>query len=84
MEQEKYVLSLNAKEIKELKKYLGEALEIYSKGDLNVKKDALRIINSWGRIIFVISNDGRRIGLELTERWERERKIDKEETAVHP
>ena len=74
MEEKKGVLSLTNEEIKELKENLGRALEIYSKDDLNVKKDGLRILNGWGRIIFVVSNDGKRIGLELTERWEREKK----------
>lgn len=84
MKQEKDVLSLSSKEVEEIKKNLGRALEIYGKGDANVKKDGLRILNSWGRVIFVISNDGKRIGLELTERWERERKIDGEENVVRP
>lgn len=84
MGREKAILSLSGGEIKELKENLGRTLEIYSKGDANVKKDALRILNSWGRIIFIISDDGKRIGLELTERWERERSTDKEENVIHP
>ena len=84
MEQEKGIFSLNGEEIKELRNSLGRALEIYGKGDANVKKDGLRILNSWGRIIFVISNDGKRIGLELTERWERERKEDLGEKVIRP
>ena len=84
MEEKKDILFLSSEEGEELKKSLGRALEVYGKGDANVKKDALRILNSWGRIIFVISNDGKRIGLEITERWERERKIDKEEKTVFP
>lgn len=84
MEEKKYVLSLTSEEVEELKKNLGRALEIYGKGDANVKKDALRILNSWGRVIFVISNDGKRIGLELTERWERERKEDMGEKVIRP
>lgn len=77
MEEKKDILFLSSEEGEELKKNLGSALQIYAKGDANVKKDALRILNSWGRIIFVISNDGKRIGLEITERWERERKMKK-------
>lgn len=73
----KDVSKLSSEEIKEIKKALGDALEIYGKGDINVKKEGLRILDGWGRIIFVISNDGKRIGLELTERWERERETDK-------
>ena len=84
MEEKKDILFLSSEEGEELKKSLGRALEVYGKGDANVKKDALRILNSWGRIIFVISNDGKRIGLEITERWERERKTDKEEKTVFP
>ena len=72
MVQEKGVLILSDEQIKELKDSLGRALEIYGKGDPNAKKDGLRILNGWGKIIFIISNDGKRIGLELTERWERE------------
>ena len=74
---EKWTSQLTDEEIKRLKKALGTALEVYSKGDPNVKKDGLRILDSWGRIIFIISDNGKRIGLELTERWERERKVDK-------
>ena len=81
---EKDVSKLTSEEIKEIKKTLGDALEIYSKGDPNVKKEGLRILDGWGRIIFVISNDGKRIGLELTERWERERQTDEKERPVHP
>lgn len=62
-----------------MKEALGVALEVYGKGDSTAKKDALRILDGWGRIIFIISNDGKRIGLELTERWERERGIDEKE-----
>lgn len=83
MEQGKNISYLSGKEVKEIKAALGTALEIYGKGDFKAKQNALSIIDGWGRIIFVISNDGKRIGLELTERWERERKIDKEENIVH-
>lgn len=84
MAQEKGVLILSDEQIKELKDSLGRVLEIYGKGDPNVKKDGLRILNGWGRIIFIVSNDGKRIGLELTERWERERKTDEGEHVVRP
>lgn len=84
MEQKKGVAQLTDEEIEKLRDALGTALEIYGKGDLNTKKDGLRILNSWGRIIFVISNDGKRIGLELTERWERERQTDMGEHTLHP
>jgi hypothetical protein len=75
----KRVSKLTSGEIKKIKETLGAALEVYSKGDFAVKKEALRILDGWGRIIFIISNDGKRIGLELTERWERERAVDEEE-----
>jgi hypothetical protein len=84
MGQEKGVSRLSEEEIKKMKQALGTALEIYGKGDPKVKQDALYILNGWGRIIFVISNDGKRIGLELTERWEREREADKKEKPLHP
>ena len=70
--------------MEKIKKSLGDVLEIYSKGDPNVKKEGLRILDGWGRIIFIISNNGKRIGLELTERWERERKIVKGERPLYP
>lgn len=84
MEQKKGVIQLTDEEMKKLKEVLGTALEIYGKGDPNAKRDGLRILNGWGRIIFIISNDGKRIGLELTERWERERETDIEERTLHP
>ncbi len=84
MGEKKDIIFLSSEEVEELKKNLGNTLEIYGKGDANVKKDTLRILDSWGRIIFIISNDGKRIGLELTERWERERRTDKEEKTVFP
>ena len=77
--EQKAVSKLSDEEIKKIKKTLGDALEVYGKGDPNVKKEGVRILDAWGRIIFIISNDGKRIGLELTERWERERKIDRGE-----
>lgn len=83
MKQKKGVASLTDEEMRKLKEMLGTALETYGKGDVNVKKDGLRILNGWGRIIFVISSDGKRIGLELTERWERERQADLGERALH-
>jgi len=82
--QEKGVPKLTCEEIKEIKKAVGDALEIYSKGDPNVKKEGLRILDGWGRIIFVVSNEGKRIGLELTERWEREIGTDEKGRAVYP
>ena len=84
MAQEKGVCFLSGVEIEKIKAALGAALEIYGKGDLKAKQNGLRILDGWGRIIVIVSNDGKRIGLELTERWERERKIDKEENIVHP
>lgn len=75
--EEKGVSKLTSEEIKKIKKTLGGALEVYSKGDPNVKKEGLRILDGWGRIIFIISNEGKRIGLELTERWEREQEAGK-------
>ncbi len=84
MGQEKRILRLGKEEIKKMKAALGTALEIYGKGDLKAKQDGLRILDSWGRIIFVVSNDGKRIGLELTERWERERGTDEKERPLHP
>ena len=80
---QKDISKLSDEEIKKIKEALGNALQIYSKGDFNIKKDGLRILDSWGRIIFIISNDGKRIGLELTERWERERNTDKGERPVY-
>lgn len=79
MEGKKEVMVLTGKEVEELKKAVISALSIYGKGDSATKTEGLRILNGWGRIIFIISNDGKRIGLELTERWERERSIDKGE-----
>ncbi len=84
MTQEKGVLILSDEQIKELKDNLSRAFEIYSKGDLDIKNDGLRILNGWGRIIFIVSNAGKRIGLELTERWERERKADEGERVIRP
>ncbi len=79
MEEKKVIVRLSDKEISELKKNIITALTIYGKEDLAAKAEGLRILNGWGRIIFIVSNDGKRIGLELTERWERERGIDKGE-----
>ncbi len=79
MEEKKEVVKLSEKEILELKKNIITALTVYGKEDLAAKAEGLRILNGWGRIIFIVSNDGKRIGLELTERWERERGIDKGE-----
>ena len=84
MADEKGSASLSRQEIEAVNEHLGKALDIYAKGDANLKLNALRILNSWGRIIFVVSNDGKRIGLELTERWERERKTDRNEKMIHP
>jgi len=84
MEQKEGIPRLSADEMEKMKKTLGTALDIYSKGDPKVKQDGLHILDSWGRIIFVVSNDGRRIGLELTERWERERETDKKEKTLYP
>jgi len=80
----KDVSKLSSEEIKKIKESLGDALDMYSKGDPNVKKEGLRILDGWGRIIFVVSNEGKRIGLELTERWQRERNIDNNERPVYP
>lgn len=77
MSQEKVISLLSKVEIAKIRAALGAALEIYGKGDLKAKEDALRILDGWGRIIFIVSNDGKRIGLELTERWERERNTNK-------
>ncbi len=85
--EKKDVSKLTGEEIEKIKKALGDTLEIYSKGDPNVKRECLRILDGWGRIVFIVSNDGRRIGLELTERWERERKTDNtdsKERLIHP
>ena len=76
MAKEKSVLYLTDEETENLKEALGKVLEIYGKGNSNVKDEGLRILEGWGRIVFIVSNDGRRIGLELTERWERERATD--------
>jgi len=76
MEKKRDVIHLDGKEVAEMKDALSAMLEIYGKGNELVKKDGLRILGSWGRIIFIISNDGKRIGLELTERWERESTVD--------
>lgn len=81
--QKKSNSQLTEGEMKSLKETLGTAFEIYGKGDLNIKKDGLRILNGWGRIIFVISNNGKRIGLELTERWEKERQADRGEQTLY-
>lgn len=78
-EEKKGIIALTGKEVGELKKALISALSIYGKGDSFTKTEGLRILDGWGRIIFIISNDGKRIGLELTERWERERGTDKGE-----
>ncbi len=72
MEKKRGIIHLDSKEVEKMKDALSAMLEIYGKGNELVKKDGLRILGSWGRIIFIISNDGKRIGLELTERWERE------------
>jgi len=80
----KDVSKLSSEEIKKIKESLGDALDMYSKGDPNVKKEGLRILDGWGRIIFVVSNEGKRIGLELTERWEREIGTDEKGRAVYP
>ena len=79
MGENKEVVKLSDKELEELKKSLVSALAIYGKEDSTAKTEGTRILNGWGRIIFIISSDGKRIGLELTERWERERSIDKGE-----
>lgn len=79
MSEVKEIVRLSEKEVEELKKSLVTALAIYGKEDSMAKTEGLRILNGWGRIIFIISNDGKRMGLELTERWERERSIDKGE-----
>jgi len=81
---QKGVSKLTDEEIKKVKQTLGDTLEVYSKGDPDVKKEGLRILDNWGRIIFIISNGGARIGLELTERWERERGVDTGERLLHP
>lgn len=81
---QKSVSKLTSGEIKKIKEALGDTLEVYGKGDSTVKEEASRILDGWGRIIFVISNDGKRIGLELTERWERERGIDEKERPLRP
>jgi hypothetical protein len=80
--EEKEVKKLSVREIEEMKKAVVSALTIYGKEDPNMKLEGLRILNGWGRIIFIISNDGKRIGLELTERWERERFTEKGEKDV--
>ncbi len=77
--EKKEIMTLTGKEVEELKKAVISALSIYGKGDSATKTEGLRILNGWGRIIFIVSNDGKRIGLELTERWERERSTDKGE-----
>lgn len=82
MEEKKEIVKLSENEIKELKKALLSALSVYGKGDQSAKIEGSQILNGWGRIIFIISNDGKRIGLELTERWERERGTDKGEKEV--
>ena len=79
---DKKVFELTPKEISRIQDALSSAFEVYGKADSFVKKEGLRILNGWGRIIFVISNDGRRIGLELTERWERERKEDRRDKTI--
>lgn len=76
MGKEKTVICLSKEEAQELREVLGKALEILGKGDPNLKEEGLRILESWGRMVFVISGDGKRIGVELTERWERERASD--------
>ncbi len=81
---QKKVSKLTGEEMGKIKKALGDTLEIYGKGDSNVKKEGLRILDGWGRIVFIISNDGKRIGLELIERWERERKTDNNEKLIYP
>lgn len=81
---QKSIPKLTSNDIKKIKEALGEAFEVYGKGDSTAKKEASRILDGWGRIIFVISNDGKRIGLELTERWERERETDEKERPIRP
>ncbi len=76
MGKEKVVLCLSKEEARELRGVLGKTLEILGKGDLNLKEEGLRILESWGRIVFIVSGEGKRIGVELTERWERERASD--------
>ena len=76
MGEKKEVVKLTGKEVEELRKAVVSALTIYGKEDPATRVEGLRILNGWGRIIFIISNDGKRIGLELTERWERERGVD--------
>ena len=83
MVQKKKVTKLTDKEMRKLKEALSTTLEIYGKDDLNAKKESLRILNGWGRIIFIVSDDGKRIGLELTERWERQRQTDMIEHTPH-
>ena len=80
--EKKEVSRLTDKEIKELRQAVVVALTIYGKEDATTKEEGLRILNGWGRIIFIISNDGNRIGLELTERWERVRSIDEREKEI--
>ena len=81
---QKDVFKLTSEEIKKIKKALGDMLEVYGKGDPNVKKEGLRILDGWGRIIFIVSNEGKRVGLELTERWQRERNTDNNERPLYP
>ena len=76
MEKKSGIIHLDGKEVAEMKDALSAMLEIYGKGNELVKEDGLRILSSWGRITFIISNDGKRIGLELTERWERESTVN--------
>ncbi len=79
---EKKVVKLTGKEVDELRKAIILALAIYGQEDSNAKAEGIRILDGWGRIIFIISNDGKRVGLELTERWERERSVDKGEKEI--
>ncbi len=76
MEKKRGIIHLDSKEVGKMKDALSSMLETYGKGNELVKEDGLRILGSWGRIVFIISNDGKRIGLELTERWERESNAD--------
>lgn len=65
-------LYLTLAEQRKFKAALITGVEIYSKGDDKARQIAQNILDGWGRILFIVSNDGKRIGLELTERWERE------------
>jgi hypothetical protein len=83
MEEKKEIIKLTVNEIEELKKAIVTALQVYGKEDEMTRTEGVRILNGWGRIIFIVSNNGKRIGLELTERWERERGIDNGEKTLN-